>query len=147
MSYVCNVHSYFITINFSAFLLLPHRPLPNRLGLLNTPTAYLERGETPPQTSVLHMTQNNLIIWGSVMLELWGMWSTLSLSSLPGSLWLGLVASDKVLFMGQIEHKWVLLLEIELWYWNYVLMLNWTAWNRIDLTWKLHTYAKLNWLK
>ena len=30
----------------------------------------------------------------SVMLELWGMWSTPSLPSLPGSLWLGVVALD-----------------------------------------------------
>ena len=38
-----------------------------------------------------------------VMLELWGMWSTLSLPSLPGQLWPGVVASDRVLSMGQIE--------------------------------------------
>ena len=37
------------------------------------------------------------------MLELWGMRSTPSLPSLPGSLWPGVVASDRVLFMGQIE--------------------------------------------
>ena len=35
------------------------------------------------------------------MLELWGMRSTLSL--LPGSLWPGVVAPDRVLSMGQIE--------------------------------------------
>ena len=29
------------------------------------------------------------------MLELWGMWSTPSLSSLPGPLWPGVVAPDK----------------------------------------------------
>ena len=40
------------------------------------------------------------------MLKLWGMWSTPSLSSLPG-----------LLSMGQIEL-------------NCVLMLNWIAWNR-----------------
>ena len=38
-----------------------------------------------------------------VMLELWGMWSTPSLLSLPGLLRPGVVASDRVLFMGQIE--------------------------------------------
>ena len=37
------------------------------------------------------------------MLELWGMWSTPSLPLLPGSLWPGVVAPDRVLFMGQIE--------------------------------------------
>ena len=30
------------------------------------------------------------------MLELWGMWSTTSLPSLPGPLWPGEVASDRV---------------------------------------------------
>ena len=34
-----------------------------------------------------------------VMLELWGIRSTLSLSSLPGPLWPGVVAFDRVLFM------------------------------------------------
>ena len=52
-----------------------------------------------------------------VMLELWGMQSTPSMPSLPGSLWYGVVAPDRVLFMGQIEL-------------NCVLMLSWTAWNR-----------------
>ena len=40
---------------------------------------------------------------GPVMLELWGMQSTPSLPSLPGSLWPGVVAPDRVLSMGQIE--------------------------------------------
>ena len=52
-----------------------------------------------------------------VMLELWGMQSTPSFPSLPGSLWLGVVATDRVLSMGQIELKCVL-------------MLNWIVWNR-----------------
>ena len=37
------------------------------------------------------------------MLELWGMQSNPSLPSLPGSLWPDLVATDKILSMGQIE--------------------------------------------
>ena len=37
------------------------------------------------------------------MLELWGMWSTPSLPSLLGPLWLGVIAPDRVLCMGQIE--------------------------------------------
>ena len=37
------------------------------------------------------------------MLKLWGMWSITTLPSLPGSLWLGVVALDRILYMGQIE--------------------------------------------
>ncbi len=37
------------------------------------------------------------------MLELWGMWSTPSLLSLPGPLWPGVVAPDRVFSMGLIE--------------------------------------------
>ena len=37
------------------------------------------------------------------MLVLWGMWSTLSLTSVPGPLWPGVVAPERVLSMGQIE--------------------------------------------
>ena len=37
------------------------------------------------------------------MLEGWGMWSTSSLSFFSGSLWLRVVALDRVLSMGQIE--------------------------------------------
>ncbi len=43
-----------------------------------------------------------------VMLDLWGMRSTPSLPSLPGPLWPGVVASDSVRSMGQIELKCVL---------------------------------------
>ncbi len=38
-----------------------------------------------------------------VMLELWEMWSTPSLSSFPGPIWYGVVAPDRVLSMSQIE--------------------------------------------
>ena len=38
-----------------------------------------------------------------VKLELWGMQSTPSLRLLPGSPWLGVVAPDRVLSIGQIE--------------------------------------------
>ena len=37
------------------------------------------------------------------MLELWGMRSTPSLPLLPGSLYHGVITSDRVLFIGQIE--------------------------------------------
>ena len=52
----------------------------------------------------------------SVMQELWAMWSTPLLSSLPGSLWPGVVALDRVLYMGQTEL-------------NCVSTLNWIVWN------------------
>ena len=53
----------------------------------------------------------------TVMIELWGMQSTLSLPSLLGLLCPGVVALDRVLTMGQIElfdiklgaNKWVML--------------------------------------
>ena len=51
--------------------------------------------------SVLDMTLNDGEV--PVMLELWGMQSTLSLLSLLGPLWPGVVAPDRVLSMGQIE--------------------------------------------
>ena len=44
------------------------------------------------------------------MLELWGMRSTTSLTSLPCLLWPGVEASDKVLSIGQIEINSVLML-------------------------------------
>ena len=37
------------------------------------------------------------------MLELWGMRSTPSLPSLPGPLWSGVEAPDRILSIGQIE--------------------------------------------
>ena len=69
-----------------------------------------------------------------VMLELWRMWSTPLLASLPGPLWHGVVAPDGVLFMDQIDV-------------NCVLMLNWINWNRTVLTCKPRTYTKLSCLK
>ena len=44
------------------------------------------------------------------MQEPWGMRSTSSLPSLPDLLWPGVVAPDRVLFMGQIELNSVLML-------------------------------------
>ena len=38
-----------------------------------------------------------------VILELWGMQSTPLLSSIPGSLWSGVVALDRALYTGEIE--------------------------------------------
>ena len=45
-----------------------------------------------------------------VMMELLGRRSTPSLPSLPGPLWPGVVAADRVLSMGRIELKCVLML-------------------------------------
>ena len=72
----------------------------------------------------------------AVMLELWGMLSTHSLTSLRGPLWSGVVAPDRVLSMGQIEL-------------DCVLTLNWIVWNRT--VWHLtvckqKTIPILNWI-
>ena len=69
-----------------------------------------------------------------VKLEILGMRSTPSLSSLPGPLWPDVVAHERVPPVDQIEL-------------NCVLMLNWISWNITALIFKLHTYAQLNWLK
>ena len=63
-----------------------------------------------------------------VMLELWGMQTIPSLWLLPGPLRPGVVAPDKVLSMDQIEL-------------NCALILNWIAWNRNILAFKLWSYA------
>ena len=65
-----------------------------------------------------------------VMLELWKRQSNSSLPSLPGPFWVGVVAPDRVRSKGEIEL-------------NSALMLNWIAWNRTVLTFKL---LMLNWI-
>ena len=52
-----------------------------------------------------------------IIMELWGMGRTSSFSLILAQLYPGVVASDSLLSMGQIEL-------------NYVLMLNWIVWNR-----------------
>ena len=69
-----------------------------------------------------------------VILELWGIQGAPSLPSLPDPLCSGMVAPDRVLSMVQIEL-------------NCLLILNWIAWNRNVLTFKLLTYTKMNCLK
>ena len=66
-------------------------------GLLNTPTAPLQRGNTPHNGCPAYDTKQSE---GDVqvILELWGMRSTPS--SLPGRLWPGVVAPDRFLSMG-----------------------------------------------
>ena len=108
--------------------------MPSRLGLLNTPTASLQRGKTPPTNECPRYDTKQCDGEVQLMLELLGMWSTPSLPSLPGPLWLGVVAPDRLLSMGRIKL-------------NCILMLKWMARNETVLIFKLHSYAKLNYLK
>ena len=110
------------------FLSDKNKTLSSRLGLQNTPTTSLQRVKTS-STSVLKW-HSTIWWWGSSNeLERWGMRSIPSLPSLPGPLWPRFVAPDRVLSMGEIEL-------------NCVFMLNWIAWNRTVLTFKLRTNAK-----
>ena len=80
-----------------------------------------------------------------VMIDLWGMQSTSLLPSLPGLLWLRVVAPDKFPIYGLNRTKLLFLdftaylcqtelLEIELLcHLNCVLILNWIIWNKTDL--------------
>ena len=56
-------------------------------------TASLQTGKTPPRNECPKQSDGEV----SVMLELWGLWSTPSLPLLP--LWLGTVAPDNALSM------------------------------------------------
>ena len=64
--------------------------------------AWATGGKTHPPMSDLDMTLNT-DGEAPVMLELSEMWSTPLLLSLPGLLWPGVVAPDRVLSVGQIE--------------------------------------------
>ena len=103
-----------------------YQMLASRMDLLNTPTVSLQRGKTPPpnECPVYDTKQSDGDV--PVMLELWGIRSTSSLPLLPGLLWLGVRAPDRVVSMGQIELNWELLLNL-------------IAWNMTVLTFKLHT--------
>ena len=57
----------------------------------------------PPPTSVLDMTLNNLIVGLHQCWRFRECGVPSSLPSLPGTFWPGVVASDRVLSMGQIE--------------------------------------------
>ena len=61
----------------------------------------LQRGKTPTECSGYDIKQSD--DEAPVMLVLWGIQSTPLLPLLPGPLWPGVVAPDKVLSMGQIE--------------------------------------------
>ena len=85
-----------------------------------------------------------------VILDLWRMWSTSLLPSLPGPHRLRVVAPDMALSMGQIDLNCVLMLKLI--FWNRsafdiepLLPLNWIVLNRTVLTFdcvwtKLHLY-------
>ena len=115
---------------------------PNRLEPHNTANVSLQRGETPQQVSwIWHLT-----IWwwdSSNAGALRNVEYLFLLPSLPGplfpevgagSLWHGVVASERVLTMGWIEQ-------------NHLLRINWIVWNRTVLTFKSCIYAKMNCLK
>ena len=85
------------------------------------------RSKVPAKNTVpfwIHCIQKSKYIYEDMNGGLENAESTPSLPSLPAPLWLGVVAPDRVLFMGQIEL-------------NCKLLLNWIAWNRIVLTSKL----------
>ena len=65
---------------------------PNRLGLQNTLTEYLQWGKTPAQRMSL-IWHKKFDSEAPIMLELWKMLSTDLLSPLSGTLWPGGVAS------------------------------------------------------
>ena len=69
------------------------------MGLLNTPTAPLPRDKTPLLMNVLYGTKQSD---GEVpvILELWEMRRSPSLPLLPGPLWPGMVAPERVPSMG-----------------------------------------------
>ena len=125
---LCHTLLYFYPLLFS----VPHLlscPFGCRGGVEYTNSISAE-GYDPPKWYDTKQPDGEI----PVMLELWGMWSTPSLPSLPGQLWPVVVAPDRVLSMGQIKL-------------NCILMLKWIVWNRTVLTCKLPTYAKMKCLK
>ena len=62
--------------------------------ILDCPVAPLQRGKTHPPNECPGFDTKQFDGEVPVMLELWGMWSTLSLPLLPGPLWPGMVAPD-----------------------------------------------------
>ena len=58
----------------------------------------MQKGKIPPNECTFYDTKQS-DCKAPVMLELWGMQSTPSLTLLPGSLWPGVVATDRILSM------------------------------------------------
>ena len=103
--------------------------LPTRLGLENTPTAFLQRGKPHPLNECPGIDTKQSDSEVLVMLELWGMWSTLLWPLLLGQLWPGVVVPDRILFKGQIELNCGLTLIwlvgwLDLWHINLYRLLN-----------------------
>ena len=63
------------------------------------------------------------------------MLSTPSLATLPGPLWPGVVAPNRVLSMGEIELNCVFMQNLTVWNWT-VFMLNGIVWNRTAYVYK-----------
>ena len=97
-----------------------------------TPPDFLLKGKTLPKECPRYDTKQSD---GEVpvLIELWGMQCPLSLPSLQGQLWPGVVTSDRVLSMGQIEL-------------NCVLLLNWIAFFKQFSLAEVHSLI-LFWLK
>ena len=87
-----------------------------RMGLQNTPTAYLQRAKTPHNVCLGYDNKQS-DGEAPVILDLWRMRSTPLLPSLPEPLKAEVVAPKTVISMGQIKL-------------NSVLMLNLCVWNR-----------------
>ena len=66
------------------------------------PTAHLQRGKTPPRNECPGYDSKQSDDEATVMQELWGMQSTLSLPSLPGPSRPGVLAPERVLSMSYI---------------------------------------------
>ena len=90
--------------------LKPFNCLPSRLGLYNTPTAYLQRGKPPPANECPRYDTKKSDVEFPIMRVLWGMRSTPSLPSLPVPLWPRFVTTNRVLSIGQIELNSLLML-------------------------------------
>ena len=106
-----------------AWLSSPLNSLAQSAGAVEYTECHLsQRGKTLPLTSVLDYDTKQSDGEVPAVLELWRMRSTPSLPSLPGPLWPGVVAPDKVLSMGLNRTKQHTYAKM-----NWV---NWIAWNR-----------------
>ena len=102
----------------------------------HTPTLSLPRAKT--------LTRRVFCIWQqsegeAPVLEIWGMWSTPSLPLLPGPLWPGVVAPNRVLSIGQIEQNMCeQMTDVKLWRlyshtWNHLTGCKKELWHIYDL--------------
>ena len=79
---------------------IPFSRQPNRLEPWYTLAGSLPMGKTSNESHGYDITPFD---GEAQAVELWGIWSTSSFPLLPDPLWLGVVASDRVLSIGQIE--------------------------------------------